>query len=360
MNSQPKGPVITKEKPELPKILKEDPLEKMITPREGEGELFKKFKKEVMDNIRTNAGCIALAKRMCDDPNFYKIVEQALLEREKRGYKWAPPDKITYSFLDSEMFKLRSALAEISEKESFEYDSLPSFILHGKVTYANLKKSAENDLSVIKEIEALNTLLEKHQEEFTRRLTFLTLHDYVSDHKAAKFTVSLLRTIWEKNLYKDEFKFADIGTGSGEFSDEFISFIMDRFRKYTIVRTNPIELKIARQKDLPVRIHDISKEDLGEKFNLVIIKDVMKFFERGEPRGVIWENVKHSTIEGGIVISGGQGEFRPHVLYNGDLVRLHPEAFLRELEKVRNYKDYLKNLGEIVKRSNYDRVLGMF
>ena len=72
MSSQHKGPVITKEKPELPTILKEDMLEKTMSQKEGEGQLFQKFKKEVMNNIKTNAGCIALAKRMCDDPGEFK------------------------------------------------------------------------------------------------------------------------------------------------------------------------------------------------------------------------------------------------------------------------------------------------
>ncbi|NYZ75898.1 hypothetical protein H0N98_01440 [Candidatus Micrarchaeota archaeon] len=343
---------VKEEKPAMPGILKEDDLlERIMAPKAGEGTLFQNFKKEIAENLHINSGCMAFARKMCDDPDFYKFVEGALLEREKKGYKYQVGKDI-YSFMETEVFNLRSVLSEISGKGEFRYDNLPSRILSSKAGYSDLKKWTETDYEVKQEYSALNELYAKHCEKFREALETWTLHGYVPDHKAAKFMISLLRTMWEKKLYEGEFKFADIGTGSGEFSDKFISFIGERFNGYKIVRTNPVELEIKSQKDLSVTIHDISKESLGEKFNLILIKDVMKFFERGEARGRIWENVRQSASEGSIVISGGGGQaFRPHVLYNNELIGVEPEAFLGQLKKVKNYAEYLKNLKEIVKNS---------
>jgi len=348
------------EKPTMPGILKEnDLLERAMAPKEGEGKIFLGFKKELVENLQVNAGCMAFARKMCDDSEFYKFVEKTMLEREKRGYKYITKSDV-YNFVETEIFNLRSILAEISGKEAFRYDNLPSRVPNRRIGYEDLEKLTETDYEVKQEYSALNTLFEKCPEEFGRRLTLLTLHDYVSDHKAAKFMISLLRIIQEKHLYEGEFKFADIGTASGEFSDEFISFIRERFSRCHIVRTNPAEFKIGHHKDLPVRIHDISREPLGEEFNLILIKDVMKFFERGEARGRVWENVMQSASEGSIVISGGQGEFRSHVLCNGKLVRVAPEEFLIEMRKVGKYQEYLSNLSKIVERSSYDHVLGIY
>ncbi|QLJ53193.1 MAG: hypothetical protein Sv326_1018 [Candidatus Fermentimicrarchaeum limneticum] len=344
------------EKPTIPGILKEsDLLDRTMAPRDGEGKLFMSFKKEIVENLHTNAGCMAFAKKMCDDSDFYKLLEGALLERERRGYKYQADNEV-YGFMETEIFNLRSVLSEISGKRPFRYDNLPARMPHSKLGYADLKRLAESDYEVKQEASALNTLLEKHREEFGRRIVLLTLHDGMLDHRATQFVSDLLRTLQEKHLYEGKFKFADIGTGSGEFSDEFVSFIRERFSSYSIMRTNPIELEIAHQKDLEVRIHDISKEPLGDKFNVVIIKDVMKFFKEGEPRGAIWENVKNSTEEGGVVLSGGKGVFNVHVMCHGELKKVAADAFLRKLDKIRGHERYLENLDDIVRRSDYDLI----
>lgn len=341
------------EKPAMPGILKEDDLlSKTMAPREGEGKLLQNFKRELVENLHINAGCIAFAKKMCDDPDFYKFAEGALLEREKKGYKYESGSDV-YNFMETEIFNLRALLSEISGKGSFRYDNLPHRIPQSKMGYAELKKWTEADYEVKQEYSALNTLYEEHREEFRKELETRTLHAYVQAYKTTEFMMSLLRIMRDKKLYEGEFKFADIGTGSGEFSGELISFIKEKFDSYKIVRTNPIPLEIKSQKDLGVMIHDISKEPLGEKFNLILIKDVMKLFEKGDAKGRIWENVLQSAEEGSIIISGGQGEFRPHVMHEGKLVRVEPEAFLWQLGKTKNYQQYLDKLDEIVEKSDY-------
>jgi hypothetical protein len=345
--------MVRESKPAIPPILKEDLLERMLAVREGEGEGFKSFKKELKESLNFNTGCIALAKKMCDDPEFYKFVKDAMVERERSGYK----SKTViggYSFLISEIFNFQTALLEISEGKSSNYFPLPSRLTGDRLAYGDLKRYAESDPDVKKEMSALDTLYEKYPDELRRRFSSFTLHNVMLDNNTVTFMISLLRNMRERHLYKDEFKFVDIGTGSGEFSDQFLSFIQERFRNYRIVRTNPIELEITHQKDLKVRIHDISKEPLGEKFNVVMIKDVMKFFRDGEPRGVIWENVRQSTEEGGIVLSGGRGVFKVHVMYHGELRKVSPNAFLGRLEKIKGYEKYIENLKDIVERSDYN------
>ncbi|NYZ75788.1 hypothetical protein H0N98_00875 [Candidatus Micrarchaeota archaeon] len=347
------------DKPAMPPILKEDLLARTLAPREGEGKVFRDFKKEIKTNLGLNAGCIAIAKKMCDDPEFYKFLEEAMNEREKSGYK-SRPNTVIYSFLKSDAFNFQAALSEISKGKSMSYLNLPGTKLYGRVGYDDLKRSAESDPSVIMESSALDTLYEKYRDEFKRRLASFTLHDGMFNNMAATFMIGLLRTVQEKHLYEGEFKFADIGTGSGEFSDEFLSFIKERFSKYKVVRTNPVELQIHHHEDMKVRIHDIDQESLGEKFNVVIIKDVMKFFKDGKPRGVIWENVKQSTEEGGVVLSGGHGIFKVHVMYKGELLRVSPDAFLEKAKRVEDYNEYMEKLGDIVRRSDYHLIVGHY
>lgn len=343
------------DKPTMPGILKEDDLlDKTMAPKQGEGKLFQSFKKEIAENLHLNAGCIAFAKKMCDNPEFYRFVESAVSEREKRGYKYEA-GKDVYKFVETEIFNLRSILSEVSGKESFRYANLPSRIPKSKMGYEDLKRIAESDYEVRQEASALNTLFENYRKEFESRLIFLTLHFYVPSHRATIFMEDLLKIMRKKKLYEGEFKSADIGTGSGEFSAGLISFIREKFGRYHIVRTNPLALEVKFHKNLEVRIHDISREALGEKFNLILIKDVMKLFKKEEAKGKIWDNVKQSTAEGGIVISGGQGDFRPHVLYNDKLVRVNSEEFLFQLGKVKNYQDYLNKLDDIVKSSSITR-----
>jgi hypothetical protein len=318
-------------RPQVPPILKEDSLERMFSIREGEGKVFKSFKKELKESLKLNTGCIALAKKMCDDPEFYKFVKDAMAERERSGYKRKTASG-SYSFLTSEIFNFQTALLEISEGKSSNYFPMPSRIVRGRIAYSDLERYAESDPDVKKEISALDTLYEKYPDELRRRFSSFTLHDTMLDNMAASFMVSLLRISQGKHLYKDEFKFADIGTGSGGFSEEFVSFVTERFKQYKIVRTNPVELEIRHHEDIGVRIHDIRKESLGEKFNVVVIKDVMKFFEKGEPRGTIWGNIKQSTEEGGIVLSGGKGVFKVHILCNGELRKVVPDAFLEKVK----------------------------
>jgi hypothetical protein len=397
------------EKPKLPEIIKGDIFQDVVTPRKGDSQSFKNLKEMLESHIGEYSWCVAFALKMCEDKEFYNFIKEALAERDKRGYRSS-----NLSLVLDPLDVLGRVKGE-SFSYCVESDYFPE--LRGKITYESLKRVAEasqnkngipNLESLVRklvadapqertgwgyviregketkiipakkdeilseyesfirgrittsyqklntELSALDELLRDHRGQFRDWITFWTSTRDVSDKKATAFIENLLEVVREKGLYEGKFKMADIGTGSGEFSASIISDVLEKFRKSEIVRTNPIELPIDYHKELGVMIHDISGSPIGRKFDLIIIKDVMKSFTE-EGRGRIWSNVAEDAVEGGMVISGGIADFshmfKVHVKHNNKLQRVDPDAFLKELKEVKDHKDYLSRLSEIIASS---------
>jgi len=364
MEKLPKGPIAIKEKgeiPKLPEIQKEDLFEKTMSSKKDEGKMFQELKRGVVSCIGWHAGAVAFALKMCEDPSFYRLIEDACLEREKKGYKEL------FKYTDLDPLRLLDEIYTNKKKPKNIYyyppdmmNMLRSFpILDdiGEIKYNDLKKFAELSPDVKRETLALDYMLKNHREELKTRLTLTTPCADLHYEEAAVFIKGFLKVAAAKKLYDKVFGFADFGTASGAFSSEAVSIVKENFEKYKIVRTNVLEHPVSHHRDLKVRIHDMTEGPIGEKFDLIIIKDVMKFFN-GNGRGRIWNNVTQDAKEGGVVMAGsfytlGRSEFKPHVKHNGVLIRVNPWDFLGELTKVKDYQDYLKNLDGIVARSAY-------
>jgi hypothetical protein len=218
-----------------------------------------------------------------------------------------------------------------------------------EIRYSDLQKTADSSRAVKNELAALDHLISHHPKELEREMTLGTSYMDILDEEAGKFLNSLLHTMYEKKLYGNDFTMADIGTSSGAFTDKPISYVLEKFKNPKIIRTNPAGLQIKAHKELEVRIHDITDGPVGEKFDLVIIKDIMKFFtEEGKAR--IWENVAQDVKEGGFIVDGSVGTFKLHIKHNEELVKVDSDAFLKELAKLESYPSYLDNVGDIIAR----------
>jgi len=343
------------EKPALPSITKEQDLfQQAMSSKKGEGKFFKMFKESLVSELDRDAGRIAFAIELCDNPKFLNAIREAFLKREEKGHTGFMLPKF------DPLKILEDFNPKMSKSEDFYYDlmdMIPKIGLNelanpGRVRYADLKKARESYSEVSKKVLAWNYIANNHLEEYTRMLTLQTLSGELDNTKAANFIGDFLQIAHEKNLYEGEFCMADIGTSGGWFSHPFVTFIRQNFDKKRIVRTDALKQEISWHTDLEVKIHDITESPIEGKhgFHVIIVKELMKFFnEKGTER--IWSNVAADTKEGGVVISGEEGSFELRIGHNGGLVKVNPEAFLKELRNIKNYQDYLENLDRIIERS---------
>jgi hypothetical protein len=333
----------------------EDPFLSMIAPKENESVLMQNFKKELELGITWHAGAMAFALVLSENPEAYKLIENAFSERKGKGYYH---DMFEYSEL-LDPVKILNEFLSTEKKPLIPYHpperKFSELMQKSEITYINLKRIAESSPEVMKECSALNILLTEYRDKFAKRISVLTSHEDIHAEELKTFIKNFLEISKEKHLFDDRFKFADIGTASGEFSGEFVSYVRSNFQNPIIIRTNPTEFEIKHHSDLEVTIHDITQNPLNMKANVVIVKDMMKFFEE-DGRGRIWNNVTQSVSEGGIVISGStvqpQGyAYKQHVMHKGELVRVDSDKFLNELRSVGGYQDYLNKLDSIVEIS---------
>jgi hypothetical protein len=350
------------EKPILPSIRKEEDLfQKAILPKKDEGKFLKMFKESLLSDLNRDAGRIAFAIEMCDNPKFSNAVREAFLKREEKGHTGFmipefDPLEILGEF-NPKMSKSKDFYYGLTMQEELQIHKMPQIGLNelanpGKIRYADLKKVESSYEEVSKKVLAWDYIANNHLEEYTRILALQTLSGELDNTQAAKFIDDFLQIAHKKNLYEGEFCMADIGTSGGWFSHPFVTFIRRNFDKNRIVRTDVIKQPVSWHTDLEVKIHDITESPIEGKhgFHVIIVKELMKFFnEKGTER--IWGNVAADTKEGGVVISGEAGSFEMRIGHKGGLVKVNPEAFLKELRNVKNYQDYLDNLNKIIERS---------
>jgi|GEM_PF-3357855 len=324
--------------------------------KKDEEPLMEMLKKEIKQALTYHAGAVAYAIVLSENQEAYNLIRQAFSKRKEKGYY---PDMFEYAQLLDPLDVLNNIL-KFKRELPLPYNSpdieLPQ-LMKKEVTYADLKE-VENLFPIQSRIAALHILLNEHREEFARRISVLTPANDIRADEISGFIKSFLEISKEKRLYDKQFGFADIGTGSGEFTSEFVGYIKNNFENPKIIRTNPTEIELKHYKELGFRLYDVTERPLGENLNLLVIKDVMKFFDE-KGREKIWEHVKNDLVEGGVVISGSttyvpyEGAYKMHVKYKGELVKVNPEKFIEELRKVRDYQDYLANLDGIVGRSVY-------
>jgi hypothetical protein len=358
-----------KDKPTLPHILREvDMLQKALSSKEGDGELFKSFKERIKSTMSSLAGSAAYAIEACENPKFLKVIKEICAGREKRGYKGA---------FDIECFDPLQILRAICPYKDWPKDIYYTsdlmervFLEYGvfgtrdptQINYSDLKKAAEQNPKIKEEVSALRHIMEnqKYVEGFKRRLTLLTAHLDYESKEAAAFIGEFLRITSEKKLYDGKFRMLDVGTGSGRFTSPFVSFVRDKknFERSEIVRTDVVEFPLLEHRDLKVKIHDMSEGPIeGEgKFNSVVMLNVTKLYQK-KSRGKIWNNVIQDVAEGGLVAVGSTGKegsaFKPHIKHNGVLVKVDGDKYLSDYRNTENYQDYLRNLDAILARSQH-------
>ncbi|MEM3555545.1 MAG: hypothetical protein QXF56_02410 [Candidatus Micrarchaeia archaeon] len=330
--------------------VKEDLFLSMMEGKEEEP-LMEMFKKEIKQAMSYHAGAVAFAIVLSENQNTYSLIKEAFSKRKEKGYY---SDMFDYTQILDPLETLNSILTH-KGKEPLPYNppdvELPQ-LMKGEVTYTDLKE-VENLFPVQSRIAALHILLNEYKEEFARRISVLTPANDIRADEISGFIKSFLEVTKEKHLYEKQFSFADIGTGSGEFTSEFVGYIKNNFENPKIIRTNPTEIELKHHKELGFRLYDATEKPLGENLNLLIIKDVMKFFDE-KGREKIWENVKRDVVEGGVVISGSttyvpyEGAYKMHVKYKGELVKVDPTKFLQELMEIKNHQEYITKLDGIV------------
>lgn len=318
--------------------------------------LMEMLKKEIKQAMSYHAGAVAYAIVLSENQNARNLIKEGFSRRKEKGYY---EDMFPYPQLLDPLEILNDVLKH-EGKQPLPFNppeiELPQ-LMKKEVTYSDLKE-VEALFPVQSRVAALDMLVNEYREQFARRISVLTPSNDIRADKIANFINSFLALAKEKHLYDNQFGFADIGTGSGEFTSEFVGYVKNNFENPKIIRTNPTEMELKHHKELGFRLYDVTERPLGEKLNLLIIKDVMKFFdEKGRER--IWEHVKRDVVEGGVVVSGSttyvpyEGAYKMHVKYQGELVKVDPEKFIDELRKVKGYEGYMANLKGIIERSAY-------
>ena len=348
---------------------KSDPFQKALSPESG-SEPYRNFKIEISSNLSWHAGAVAFAKKMSEDEGFCLLIESSVSERRSKGYY----DLFSHAELLLDPIKMLNDFRASENKPPIPYyapdiaeksGGFPELANVTMIRYLDLKKVAESRQEVVGESSALDAIWAEYKGQFGRRIETLTQTQNIRADEATEFINSFLEIAKEKHLFQWQFMFVDVGTSSGLFSKCFVDYINENFKNPKVILTNPSEIEIEEGLKKFVAIYDATRGPLGEMVNLggkcqlIITKDVMKFFDT-DSKGTIWGNVTSALAEGGVIVSGStlfvphESAYKAHVMHNGELVKVDFKKFLEECVKVEDYGDYLNKLDGILERSAYE------
>jgi hypothetical protein len=306
---------------------------------------------------------------MSENEGFCHLIESSLSDRRSKGYydlfsheELLDPIKMLNGF---RAYEGNPPIPHYPPDVAEKTGGYPELKEISNVRYNDLKKVAESYPEIMGEVSALETIWKEYRQMFENRMKTLTPTQDIRADKAAEFIRSFLEITKGKHLFEGQFRFVDVGTGSGAFAREFVKYITENFANPTIILTNPSEMKIKDELKKSATIYDATKGPLADLIliegpaNIVIAKDVMKFFDP-ETKGIIWNNVTSVLAKGGVIVDGStlfvprESAYKAHVMNNGELVKIDFDKFLNELRnpELKDYRAYLNNLDEILKRSS--------